>query len=81
MSGDPQEYQDQVHRRDVRRVIRLVLLALVVIAAVVVASDNRDDVRLGYVAGDTSAPLWLVIVGALAVGVVIGWLVRLRRRH
>ena len=36
---------------------------------------------LGYVFGETSAPLWLVLVAAVAVGVVLGWLVRLRRRH
>ncbi len=81
MNPDAEEYAAQVHRRDVRRVVRLAFIALVVVAVVMIASDNRDDVRLGYVAGDTSAPLWLVIVAALALGVVVGWLARMRHRR
>ena len=61
--------------------IRFVTIAAFVVVVVAIAADNREEVRLGYVFGDASAPLWLVIVVAVAVGVVLGWLVRLRRRH
>lgn len=60
--------------------IRFVVIAAVAVMIVAVAADNRDDVRLGYVFGDSSAPLWLVIVVAVAVGLVLGWLLRFRRR-
>jgi len=81
MTNDVDEYTARVHRRDAWRLIRFVAIAAVVVVVVAIAVDNRDDVRLGYVFGETSAPLWLVLVAAVAVGVVLGWLVRLRRRH
>ena len=61
--------------------IRLIAIVALVVAIVVIALDNEDDVRLGYVVGDASVPLWAVIVVAVIVGVVAGWLSRLRHRH
>jgi uncharacterized integral membrane protein len=80
MTNDVDEYAAQVHRRDVRRLIRFAMIVVVVVVVVAIALDNRDDVRVGYVVGDASAPLWLVIVVAVAVGMVFGWLLRFRRR-
>ena len=67
-----------VHRHDLARIIRLLVIAALVIGLVVVAMDNRDDVRVGYSVGDASAPVWIVIVAAAASGLVIGWLIRHR---
>ena len=68
--------------RDVGRGLRLFVAAALVAAVVVVAFDNRDDVRLGYVFGDAQAPVWIVLVAAGIVGVLIGWLVKHRsHRH
>ena len=62
--------------------MRLVVAAALVAAIVVVAFDNRDDVRLGYVFGDAEAPVWIVLVAAGIAGVMIGWLVKHRaHRH
>ena len=80
MTNDVDEYAAQVHRRDVRRIIRFVIIVAVAVAIVAIALDNRHDVRLDYVFGDASAPLWLVIVVAVAVGMLFGWLLRFRRR-
>jgi uncharacterized integral membrane protein len=81
MTNDVEEYAGQVHRRDAKRLVRFIAIAAFVVVVVAICVDNRDDVRLGYVFGETSAPLWLVLVAAAVVGVVLGWLVRLRRRH
>jgi uncharacterized integral membrane protein len=68
--------------RDAGRVVRLLVVAALVAAIVIVGFDNRDDVRLGYVFGDAEAPVWIVLVAAGIVGVIIGWLLRHRpRRH
>lgn len=68
--------------RDVGRGLRLFVVAALVAAIIVVALDNRDDVRLGYVFGDAQAPVWIALVAAGMVGVVIGWLLKHRsHRH
>jgi uncharacterized integral membrane protein len=74
----------QVVRHDNRvragQTVRLVVIVLIVAALVAVAIDNRDDVRIGYVFGDASAPVWIVLVAAGIGGVIIGWLMRHRSR-
>ena len=70
-------------RRDsAGRMARLVIAAVIVAAIVAVAIDNRGEVDVGYVVGDASAPIWVVLVVAGIAGVVIGWLIKHRpSRH
>ena len=68
--------------RDVSHLARFTIAAAVVAALIIVAFDNREDVRLGYVFGDTEAPVWIVLVVAGIAGVFIGWLIKHRpHRH
>ena len=60
-----------VHRRDLARLVRLLLAIGVVVALVLVGFDNRSKVRIGYVVGDAQAPVWVVVVGAALAGMVI----------
>jgi len=62
--------------------LRLVIGTFVVAVVVVLAIDNRGDVRLHWVFGDGSAPLALVVVVSAAAGALVSWLVlhRVRRR-
>lgn len=69
-----------VHRRDLARIIRLVVVLALVAAFVAVALDNRADVRVGYAIGEAMAPGWLVIAISALGGLIIGWLMRLRSR-
>ena len=81
MSDEVGEHASAVHRRDAGRLVRWLLIAAIVVAILLVAMDNRDDVRVGYAVGDAEAPIWIVIVAAAVAGVFIGWLVRHRPRH
>jgi uncharacterized integral membrane protein len=81
MSDEAGEHAGAVHRRDAALLIRWILIAAIVVAIVVVAMDNRDNVRVGYALGDAEAPIWIVMVAAAVGGIVIGWLVRHRPRH
>jgi len=63
---------------DLGRVVRFALVAVLLAGFVLVAVDNRDDVRVGYLVGDTTAPIWIVLVLAAVGGVMIGWLIRHR---
>jgi uncharacterized integral membrane protein len=74
------QHAGAVHRRDAAHIIRLIVVAAIVAALIVVALDNRDDVRIGYAIGEASAPVWIVVVAAAISGVVIGWLLRRRPR-
>ncbi len=69
---------DQITSRDVSHLVRLILALVIVAAVVVVALDNRDDVRVGYAVGDTQAPIWIVLLVAGVAGVIVGWLIRHR---
>jgi uncharacterized integral membrane protein len=63
-------------------IVRFVLIAAIIVAIVLVALDNTDDVRIGYVFGHKNAPVWIVLVAAAVAGVIIGWLLKHRpRRH
>lgn len=62
-------------------VVRFLVAAAVVAALVLVAVDNRRDVRLGYVVGDANAPVWVALVAAAIAGVIVAWLLRHRPRH
>lgn len=70
-----------VHRRDLARIIRLVVVIALIAAFVAVALDNRADVRVGYAIGEALAPGWLVILISALGGLVIGWMLRLRGRN
>ncbi|MEO7369343.1 MAG: LapA family protein [Ilumatobacteraceae bacterium] len=81
MSDDVADHAGAVHRRDAGLIIRWILIAAIVVILVVVAMDNRDNVRIGYAVGDAEAPIWIVMIAAAVGGIVIGWLVRHRPRH
>jgi len=70
-----------VHRRDLAGIVRLVVVVALIIAFVLVAMDNREDVRVGYAIGEAIAPGWLVILLSAIGGLVIGWMLRLRSRR
>ena len=78
---DVSAHTGAVHRRDVAQLIRWIFIAAIVVVLVLVAMDNRDDVRVGYAVGDTTGPIWIVILASAVAGIVIGWLVRHRPRH
>jgi uncharacterized integral membrane protein len=81
MSDDVAEHASAVHRRDVAQLVRWIFIAAIVVGLVLVAMDNRDDVPLGYVVGDSQAPIWIVIIFAAVAGMFVGWLIRHRPRH
>ena len=80
VSDDPHQ-QATTKSHDAGVIIRFVLIAVVVVALVLVALDNTDDVRVGYVFGDANGPIWIVLVLAAIAGILIGSLLRFRHRH
>ena len=69
-----------VHRRDLGRMIRTIVMAALIVILAAVAFDNRADVRVGYLLDEALAPGWLVIVLSALGGLMIGWMMRLRSR-
>jgi uncharacterized integral membrane protein len=67
--------------RDVGRTIRFVVIAALIALIVLTALDNTNEVRLGYVFGDATAPVWLAIAAAAVAGSVIGWVATHRPRR
>ena len=80
MSNDTDDINTRDSIRGVGHLVRLVIALALVVALVVVALDNTDDVRVGYAAGEASAPIWIVILIAAVAGAIVSALIRLRRR-
>jgi uncharacterized membrane protein YciS (DUF1049 family) len=64
-----------------RRIIRLIAIGGLLALAIALAFDNRQEVRISWLLGDTDAPLVLALVVAFALGWAVGWLASRRRRH
>ena len=76
------DHQAPAHRAGERGgAARLTIAALIVVAIAAVAIDNREEISVGYVFGDATAPVWVILVVAGVAGIVIGWLVKHRPRH
>jgi uncharacterized integral membrane protein len=76
------DHQPPAHRTGDRAgVARWIIAALIVVAIVAVTVDNREEISVGYVFGDASAPVWVILVAAGIAGIVVGWLVKHRPRH
>lgn len=73
------EHAGAVHRRDLARLLRLVVALAFIVALVLVGFDNRAKVRIGYVVGEGQAPVWVVVVGAALAGMLIAALASRRR--
>ena len=76
-----EQHKEATTSHDAGVIVRVVVIAAVVLALVLVALDNTDDVRVGYVFGDAEAPIWIVLVLAAIAGFIIGTLLRFRSRH
>lgn len=61
------------------QVVKLVVSALVLVALVVFALVNSDDVAVDYLVGDAQVPLIFVILGSAVAGALVGVLVRHRQ--
>jgi len=60
------------------RTFRIVIAAIIVALIIAVAVDNSESVEVGYVIGETNAPVWAMLVAAGIAGVMIGWLIKHR---
>ncbi|MEP6625843.1 MAG: hypothetical protein ABJC79_15445, partial [Acidimicrobiia bacterium] len=69
-----QDHEEQHPVRSVGSTIRIVLGLVIVAAIVALAVDNQDKTRVGWVVGDTHAPLALVLAATAAAGAIVGWL-------
>lgn len=72
ITGPDERFEARIRRRQTFRLLAIVALALV---AAALALDNLQDVTIGWVIGDTDAPLVIVLVVAFVLGLALGWLV------
>jgi uncharacterized integral membrane protein len=66
-----ERFEARIRRRQTFRLLAIAALALV---AAALALDNLQDVTIGWVVGDTDAPLVIVLVVAFVLGLALGWL-------
>ena len=66
----------QLSNQQKARVAGIVALVAVVLGLVL---DNTDDVEIGWVLGESEAPLVVLLVVVWLAGVAIGWLSGRRR--
>lgn len=66
---------------DKRQVARLAGIGVVVLAALAFIIQNNDKVETTFLFFTVEASLWVSLVIAIALGIVIGTLVPIIRRH
>jgi uncharacterized integral membrane protein len=69
------------HRFTTGEVIRFVVAAAIVVLIVAFCVANTDDTKVDYLVGDTTFPLFVVMVASAVGGALIAALLRRRRRH
>jgi uncharacterized integral membrane protein len=62
-----------------RQTLRLLVWALVVVALIVFALINTQEVTVDWLFGDGQTRLWIVIAASAVLGFVAGWFARWRR--
>jgi uncharacterized integral membrane protein len=59
--------------------IRVIIWLVVLVAIVVFALVNTDEVSVDWIVDDANAPLWAVIAVSAVAGAIIGYVARPRR--
>jgi uncharacterized integral membrane protein len=75
------EHEHVEEPRSVLDTARLVLAGVVALLLVAFAIDNRHDTRVGYLFGETEAPMIVVLVVAAVAGALVGALLRSGQRR
>lgn len=69
-------------RRAGRKDVLHALVVLVLVGGIAaLALDNRQDVQVGWVLGETTMPLYQLFVATFVLGIVAGLVARSRRHH
>jgi uncharacterized integral membrane protein len=70
------------HERRIRasQTIRVIVWLVVLVALIVFAARNTDEVDVNWLFDTTAAPLWVVIAVSAVGGAVIGYFARPRHR-
>ena len=81
MADDVKQPKKLSDSKNLGRDFRLGAAVILVVITIALVLDNRDDVRVGWLLGDFTAPLALALAITFLLGIAVGWLGgHLRRR-
>ena len=68
------------HQRahDLGQLLRGMFAGIILAALVALGIDNRQEIAVGYVFGDGTAYLWVLLAVAAVGGMLFGWLIAYR---
>ena len=73
---------DKAERRiRAAQTVRVLAVGAVVAVVALFLIDNRDSTTVGWTIGETDAPLYVFLLGAFALGILVGLLLSYRHRH
>ena len=74
---------DEKAERRIRaaQTVRVLLVGAAVAVVALFLIDNRDRTTVGWTIGETDAPLYVFLLGAFALGILVGILLSYRHRH
>ncbi len=81
MTDDSNDVQESSATRGLGQTLQLVAMATLVALIAALTIDNRREVDIGWVVGESSAPLAAALVVAFLLGLGVGWLGAHRRRR
>ena len=60
---------------------KMIVVAILVVIIVILAIANSQDIKVDFVVGDITLPLFVVIVGSALVGLIVGYFLGRRERR
>ena len=60
---------------------KMILAAILVVIVVILAIVNSQDIKVDFVVGDVTLPLFVVIVGSALIGLIIGYFIGRREKR
>lgn len=81
MADESTHTHESTSTRGVGQTFQLIAIVVLIASIAALTLDNRQAVDVGWVLGDSSAPLALALVVAFLLGLGVGWLGARRRRR
>ena len=58
----------------------MILVGILIVIVVILALVNSQDIKVDFVVGDVTLPLFVVIVGSALIGLIVGYFIGRREK-
>jgi uncharacterized integral membrane protein len=59
---------------------KMIVVGILIVIVVILALVNSQDIKVDFVVGDVTLPLFIVIVGSALIGLIVGYFIGRREK-